>query len=219
MLKWFTPKRSIRVGLVLLPWAVFAFVLAPGSPHAIHSAGAVALDVKTYQVAHPTNSSAARTTTYMTQEAIAGQSLDQVRCALWAQSPPRYGRTTGQTCDLSAVRSTIFPTVVQAPDTIYLAWIGCIDWSGHGPITPWEGFNLEYMPASRTVILHCYIGRPWFWIPERLFGEAGLPPPTLFAIGTASIGAGTLNFDEDDRVEHWLGDQSTVFRLTSAVVS
>lgn len=211
MLKWFTRKRTIWLSgaSVVVALLVWAFATIPA--HDVHSPGATALTVKVYLSDQDLMMSD-------TPPAVASESLDEIRCSVFAHTRVGPASNSGRPCDPAAVRSTIFASAVQAANTLYLAWTGCVEWHGAGAYIRWQGFNFEYMPSSRTVIVHCYISKPHFWIPEQLFGLAAFRPPSLIAIPTSSIASGSLTIDEDDRIEHLLGDQSDEYRLTSAVV-
>jgi hypothetical protein len=102
---------------------------------------------------------------------------------------------------------------------LYVPWTGCISWSGSGAITNWQGFNLEYLRSGRELVIHCYVAEPWITHHETLRGVAAIPSLSLLIVPTGSMGSGTIQIIEDDRLEHLVGDQSTEFPLASATIS
>jgi len=138
--------------------------------------------------------------------------LADIACS--TQSPYR----SDPTCNASTV-TQYFPNLKQSPQTLYMVWAGCIDWSGAGVIIPWQGYNVEYFPSNRQLVFHCYTAKPWVYLPDRLMGVAAFPTLALYAVPTAAMGAGSLSIVEDDRLEHLMGDQSTEFQLATATLS
>jgi hypothetical protein len=191
----------VPLAVVMLGASLF---IAP-PPHPVHSSGATELQVTLFTSQPPNPPLYARVT--------ASESLDVMECGLWR-------RGSSLPCDPADPSWRIFPTAAQKPHTLYLLWYGCLDWSGAGPIIPWQGFNFEYLPGSRTVVAHCYKAAPYLYLPDRLYGVAAIPPYQLYAMPDDSFGSGTVTIQEDDRLEHLVGDQSlSQFRLASASVS
>jgi hypothetical protein len=188
------PLAALIVALVLV-----AFVPPPA--HEVHSFGAtplkaslVASDLFGYLEIQPT------------------QSISDLRCSVWAY------KHAGTACSADTGQ-TYFPSVTQAPNTLYLIWTGCISWSGHGAILNWQGYNVEYFPSNRRLVIHCYLAEGWLAPHQMLWGSAGEPPDNLLVISTGSIGRGDVQIFEDDRLEHLVGDGSTEFKLADAAIS
>lgn len=205
MKRWWQRKwvgwAAVAISLAVI--AIGAFVVP--APHAVNSPGATRLSVAAYQLDQARGR-------YFNQLA-ADESLATVECTLWRSAGPNRGKS----CDPADPSWQLYPTAKQEPSTLYLTWYGCIDWHGAGPIIPWQGFNFEYLAATRSVIVHCYKAAPYLYTPEKLFGMAGFPIPGLFAIPDGSFGPGNVYIDEDDRLEHLVGDQTvSEFQLTAA---
>ncbi|HEY8813825.1 MAG TPA: hypothetical protein VIP57_01790 [Candidatus Dormibacteraeota bacterium] len=203
MRKWFTRKRVIWLSLatIVALLLIDGFVARPA--HEVTTPGAMSL--KTTAV--PTN------VTYYSYPLPASQSIEDVRCHLWRA---RNGDTPPCTPDAA---SAYLPSAVQSPNTLYLLWVGCVDWHGAGDIIKWQGYNVEFLPSGRKLIIHCYVAEPWITFHQRVFGVAALIPATLLLVATDSMGSGPIQIVEDDRQEHLVGDRSIESPLGSAVIS
>jgi hypothetical protein len=129
------------------------------------------------------------------------QSLDTVRCEYWRFSQ----RPTTTTCpDSATLASLYFPNLTQSPRTLYVPWGGCPSgWSGS------DGFNAEYLPGRRALVLHCYTAEPLVSWPRRPMMVAGQQPrPSVLLVPTDSLPVGNVSIQQDYRIEHLLGDQS-----------
>jgi len=207
MRKWFTRKRVIWLSIT----AAVAFLAVDGfgskPAHEVHTPGATALKAVAVRTDIPDY--------YKTVPA--SQSISTLRCQVWsglhANGPDA---NTPCTAELS---STYLASVTQAPNTLYLLWIGCIDWSGAGAIINWQGYNLEYVPSERKLVIHCYVAEPWITMHQTMFGAASIPYDTLLVVPTSSMGNGTIQIVEDDRLEHLVGDQSTEATFATATIS
>jgi hypothetical protein len=169
-----------------------AFVSPPG--HEVHSSGGVGIGVQAYpgnqhEYWRPGNPT---------------PTLADVKCTTEPINPD-------QRCSA--------PGLSQQDHTLYYVWSGCVQWSGAGAIIPWSGFNVEYFASTRTLVLHCYVGTPWVYFPERLYGVAAISPMVLLAIPTSAIGGGPIAIHEDDRLEHLVGDQSSEYPLATATIA
>jgi hypothetical protein len=142
----------------------------------------------------------------------ASQAISDVRCRLWAKN------RTAISCP-DDIAPIYFPSVTQAPNTLYIVWTGCISWHGAGAIINWQGYNLEYFSTNRTLVIHCYVAEPWITRHETMWGVAAAPSAHLLVVPTGSISPGMVQIVEDDRLEHLLGEHSTVFPLTTATIS
>ena len=190
------------IAAVALIVALLVVAFVPPPAHEVHSSGAtplkaslVASDLFGYSEIEPT------------------QSISGLRCSVWAK---RHG---GISCP-DDIAQTYFPSVTQAPNTLYLIWTGCLSWRGGGPILKWQGYNVEYFPSSRRLLIHCYLAEGWLTPHQTPFpGVAAQPPANLLVISTGSIGRGDVQIFEDDRLEHLVGDGSTEFKLADAAIS
>jgi hypothetical protein len=208
MRKWLTRKRVIWLSIA----AVVAFLLVDGfgtkPAHEVHTPGAAAPKAVAVRTDIP----------YYYKTVPASQSISDLRCQVWVGLHPNPALYPNPPCstDLS---STYFASVTQAPNTLYLIWIGCIDWHGSGAIIKWQGYNLEYVPSERKLVLHCYVAEPWITIHPTMFGSAAISSETLLVIPTGSMGPGSIQIVEDDRLEHLVGDQSTESTYATASIS
>ena len=181
----------------------------PSSGHPVHSPGATQLSPSVYSV----NRDQAATYSAMPQ---ADESLAVVECSTWRGSS--IGR--GRSCDPQDPSWRVFSTASQAPHTLYLTWYGCISWHGAGAIVPWEGYNFEYLATSRSLVVHCYKAAPYVYVPEHAYGIAAFPPAELYAIPDGSFGPGPIVVNEDDRLEHLVGDQTwDDFQVATATIA
>jgi hypothetical protein len=195
-----TRKQIIGLGLALA-FALLVVDLLVGPPaHDVHSFGADAVTVASY----PSDSHSA----FYWQKGPAAENLAAVMC--------EYRRAGSGPCTASDIASR-FPELKQADHTVYYVWPGCSAWNtlyGYG-----FGHNFEYFAPSRTLVVHCYMATGWLYVkPAPGYVQAGYAP-VLLAIPTTSIRSGILHIDEDDRLEHWTGDLSTEYELTTATIS
>ena len=200
----FTRKRVFGTALVatlaiVVAGAILAFV-SP-SPHEVHTSGAEALTTQLVPSYPPVTFLRA----YQPSE-----SLNDVRCAMW-----RAGQSESSPCpDQATLAGMYFPNLTQRSNTLYIAWLGCSYGSGA------TGFNVEYQPSRRAIVIHCYVARPWFWWrPQSTMGAVPLPQEALLLVPTSSIPVGLVTIIVDDRVEHFGSDQSTDGRLGTATIS
>jgi hypothetical protein len=196
-----TSKRTVVPGATIAVVIILAVAFVAPPEHEVHTAGATQLKVSVVESdirAYP-----------LVQ---ASQAISDVRCRLWAKN------RTAISCPDDIAR-TYWPTVTQAPNTMYIVWTGCISWRGAGAIINWQGYNLEYFSSNRTLVIHCYVAEPWITRHETMWGVAATPGARLLIVPTGSISPGIVQIVEDDRLEHLLGDQSTEFQLASATVS
>jgi len=140
------------------------------------------------------------------------QDLAAIRCVAFAagSSQPK--------CDPTQVPE--YPKLGQEPHTLYMVW-GCASWFVNGNGILLDGYNVEWFASSRTLVLHCYTGKPWLYFPQRVYGIAPMPLRafTLLAVPTSEMASGAIHIDEDDRLEHLIGDQSTEYQLATGTVS
>ena len=193
-------KRAIWVGggVALMGFLLADAFVAPPA-HDVHSPGGIPARVTFFESDQnvewdPTHPS---------------QSLADMKCRIPSQA---------KVCDSSTL-ATYFPNLMQTPQTLYLTWSRCISWLGHGEITPWQGSNIEYVPSSRQLVIHCYRARPWLYAHQYLYGVAGTGRWALLAVSTVGMGSGTIAIMEDDHLEHLVGDQTDEYQLATATIS
>jgi hypothetical protein len=198
---WLTRRRLVWLGIGVVTALLLAsgFVAAPA--HEVHSPGATPLAARLVKSESP-----------ILQTFQPTESISDIRCRLWQS-------VHGALPCPDDVALTYFSSVIQTPRTLYLLWTGCISWSGSGAITNWQGFNLEYVPSGRRLVIHCYVSEPWFTHHETLYGVAALPRASLLVVPTVAMGPGAIQIIEDDHVEHLVGDQSTEFQVATATIS
>jgi hypothetical protein len=119
-------------------------------------------------------------------------------------------------CDLGSA----FPGATEQPSTLYVLWNGCTKGlPGAGEQFFWQGYNFEFIPASRQLVLHCYQGTPFIYLSAKVEGIAAIPPPELFMIPDKAFGTGAISVVSDYRLEHWLGDSSDEAVVDTATIS
>jgi hypothetical protein len=187
------------VGGVLLIMAVAFF---PPPAHEIHTSGSSPLDSRLV---------ASDPGVWSNGQVIQpGESIDMIRCRRW-----QARRSLGLACpDSATLAADFFPNLTQTPKTLYLPWQRCyLD----GAL--WAGFNLEYQPIRRTLVIHCYTAEAW--IHWRQVRTAMWPQPEqlMLVVSTKSLPVGDINIVEDDRVERYAGDISTEFPRGTATIS
>jgi hypothetical protein len=179
----------------------FAIVSLPPSPHEVSSPGSI-----------PT-----RAEVFDSDPAIhwlgggPSQSLADIRCIVGIQV-----QNQTNPCDAKALSH--FRNLSQQPQVLYLVWAHC-HWNDSQYVRS-QGVNLDFQPASRTLVIHCYAATPWLLWPTGNTGAGTRPSPltALLVVRTASIGPGPITIREDDRLEHLLGDQSTEFQVGTATI-
>lgn len=121
---------------------------------------------------------------------------------------PRIGTTDLSTSLDELGVGSYFPQVRDAPATLYLLWGECGIGSdpGWGPVA--DGYNVEFIRASRQLLIHCYDGRPYVMGKRSYYGIAPPEPLHLLVISTASFGAGSITVSEQDDLERWFGNES-----------
>jgi hypothetical protein len=82
-------------------------------------------------------------------------------------------------------------------------------------------FNVEYLATSRTLLIHCHVAAPWIVIPVRICcpGVQAVPQNFLVLVETDSIPPGKVRIVRDERIEHYLGDQSSESLLATVTIS
>ena len=136
------------------------------------------------------------------------QSLTDVRCAIW-----RVGHA--ETCpDAATLAGLYFPQLTQSPSSLYVPWLWCA-YSSFGA----DGFNVEYLPTRRAIVIHCYLARPFVWTQPRTMIARAQTALSLLLVPTTLLPGGPVSIIEDDRIEHLVGDQSSEARLGTATIS
>ena len=120
---------------------------------------------------------------------------------------PRIGATQLSTSLAELGVATFFPQVRDATANLYLLWYDCGIGSdpGWGPVA--DGYNVEFIPGSRQLLIHCYDGRPYVMSRRSYYGIAPTPPVHLLVISTPSLGAGSITVAEESDLERWFGDE------------
>src|ERR1700680_2686321 len=113
---------SALVVLLLVVALANAFLTPPA--HEVHSPGGIALSV------HRFDSIPGKLSWSPGQPT---QTLAQVGCSTGASYRP------DPTCNATNVN---IPSLKQTPQTLYVVWAGCADWSGAGAIIQWQGYNV-----------------------------------------------------------------------------
>jgi hypothetical protein len=203
-----------RLSVTIVVAAAVLFLLAEGCvaapAHDVHSPGAISLNL---QIA---KTDLTRPAMYFGPIAPR-ESLDSIRCELW-----RSLHSETPTCpDGAALATSFFPDLTQHTKTLYFVWQRCAGTSGvYGEYSVASGFNAEYRPSDRTLVIHCFSSASWISLGPMVHGTAAMPPPpSLAAVSTESFGPGTIRIIEDDRLEHLVGDQSTEFQVATATIS
>ena len=196
-----TRKRSVwlSIGAAVVVLLVLGFVAGPA--HDVHTAGAM-----------PLRTSLVDTDIYVYQAMQPSQSIGDVRCQVWAA----VKRMTPCPTD---VARTYLASVTQTPNSLYMLWQGCISWHGSGAIIKWQGYNVEYLPSDRTLVIHCFVSEPWITRHPTLYGVVAMPRVSLLVVPTGTMGPGAIRIVEDDRIEHLLSDQSDEFQLATVTIS
>jgi hypothetical protein len=200
--RWLTRKRIVWLGIALAVVFLLADAFVATPAHDVHTPGAT-------QLAATLINSDIRGSFAAVQPS---ESISDLRCHVW------HAHHSAMQCP-DDIAGTIFPSVTQTPNTLYLIWMGCISWHGYGEIISWQGYNLEYLPPSRRLLIHCYVSEPWITHHQTLFGVAAVPSASLLVVPTGPMGPGRVQVVEDDRLEHLVGDQSTEFQLATATIS
>jgi hypothetical protein len=187
----------IVVGTLVL---IVMILFVTPQPHAIHTKGATALDTQLVVSDPPV---------YAYRVTQASQSLDNVRCEIWHIHDSR------DACPNSArLASMYFPSLTQIPMTLYIPLTPCTSRGGGS-----DGFNVEYLPGTRTLVIHCYAAKPVISTGPHFMGVDAEPPTALLLVPTQSISAGVVDIVEDVRVEHLVGDDSSQYPLGTATIS
>ncbi len=147
---------------------------------------------------------------YSAQTIQPSQSLNDVRCAIWRARHPQNAVCP----DAATLAALYFPKLTQSPRTLYIPWLWCV-FTSLGA----NGFNVEYQPSRRTLVIHCYLARPWLWRQPLMSFANPQPWLSLLLVPTASLPAGPVSVIQDDRIEHLIGDQSTEHQMATATIS
>jgi len=196
--KW--RRRAVLLGggaAILIFLIADAFVAPP--VHEVHSAGGVPVKFTFFESSEG----------FVWVPSPPSQTLGQMKCFL-------PGKAT--LCD-AATPAAFYPNLTQSAQTLYLIWPHCVSWSGGGEVTPWDGYNFEYVPSTRELVIHCYRAKPWLYAHQYLFGVAGTGRWALVAVSTVGMGSGAITIIEDDHLEHLVGDQTDDYQLATATIS
>ncbi len=195
-----TPGRMVALIVVVVLAVLVTIPFYTPPAHQIHTPGATALSAQVVESSPPI---------YAYQTIHASQSLDDVRCQLWRRQRPQAACP-----DSATLASSYFPALTQSPMTLYIPLTLCTSRGGGS-----DGFNVEFLPSSRTLVIHCYAAKPMISMERGLPGVEAAPPLALLLVSTQSIPAGDIAVDLDVRGEHVLGDDSNEYRWTTATIS
>jgi hypothetical protein len=183
-------RTGIALAVVFPLAAIASLVVVYWTPpvHAVHTAGATS--VKAYVAAGwvPAEGITPKPTT----------SLAQLRCELWTESP---------SCpDAAQLAQRMWPSLSQTPKTLYIPMQG-----GGAPSSNPSGWNVEYEPTGRTLMIHSYEARALLVLqrPDETAGAAMQPTIDLLVVATDAMTPGDTTVVEDTRIEHLLSDQTT----------
>src|SRR6266851_21127 len=199
MKRWLLAWLIAAAATVLV---LFAAVVTPPA-HEVHTVGGTA--VMTHFVSNT------EYVAFRGESIPPSQSLDTIRCAYW-----RLGqRQSTSTCpDNNVLASLYFPNLAQSSKTLYVPWLGCSSWSDS------SGSNVEYLPGSRTLLIHCYTAQPFVYLRRQpVMVAQAKPRPSLLIVPTDSLAVGPISIVQDYRVEHLLGDQSTEYQMAIATAT
>jgi hypothetical protein len=196
-----TRKQVIGIALAAVLVLILVAAFVKPSPHEVHMPGAEALTVQMADSFPPP--------LYFSQAIQPSESLNDVRCAIW-----QVRHNQNSDCpDAATLAAMYFPKLTQSPGTLYIPWFWCAYTMGG------DGFNVEYQPSRRAVVIHCYLARPWVW-RQPLTSTASMEPSlSLLLVPTASLPSGPVSVIEDARIEHLIGDQSTEYQIRTATIS
>ncbi len=178
---------------------LLADAFVPPPAHDVRSPGGVAVKVTLFE----------SNETVAWKPTAPSQSLASLSC---------YSPGKGTTCDVATWASS-HPNFSQTPQPLFLVWTGCIDWSGGGEIKSGQGFNIEYIPSTRKLVIHCYRARGWLYVHQYEYGVAAVPRYKLAVVSTADVGPGTIKIVEEEDLEHLVGDQSDESQLATATIT
>ena len=192
-------RAALGVGAALVIF-LLADAFMPPPAHDVHSPGGVSVKVTLFE----------SNETVAWKPTAPSQSLASLSC---------YSPGRGTPCDVTTWASS-HPSLSQSPHPLFLVWTGCIDWSGGGEIKSWQGFNIEYIPSTRKLVIHCYRAQGWLYVHQYEYGVAAVPRYTLAVVSTADIGGpGMITIIEEDDLEHLVGDQSDQSQLATVTIS
>ena len=197
----FTRKRLIGISFMAALVLIVVVAFVKPSAHEVHTPGAATLKVQMADSFPPP--------LYVSQTIQPSQALNDVRCAIW-----RARHSHDSACpDAATLAGMYFPKLTQSQSTLYVPWYWCSYTMGA------DGFNVEYQPSRRAVVIHCYLARPWIWRQPLTSIANAQPSLSLLLVPTASLPAGPVSVIEDARIEHLIGDQSTEYQTRTATIS
>jgi hypothetical protein len=183
-------RTGIVLALVFPLAAIVSSVVVTWTPpvHLVHTAGAT--PVRAYFAAGgvPADGVTPKPTT----------SLAQLRCELWRGSPPCL--------DSANLAQRMWPSLSQTPKTLYVPML-----SGDVPSSNPSGWNVEYEPGGRTLMIHSYESQPLLVVQraDETPGAALQPTIGLLVVATDAMTPGNTTVVEDTRIERLLSDRET----------
>ena len=205
MWQWLRIKPVAWWGVIVAVIAALAIAFVPPPPHEVHSPGSSPLSAATYDSDQ----------TVGWAKGGPSQSLADMHCIFYVIQPADQP----QQCDANSL-SNHFPGLSQRPQVLYLIRPQCI-WIESGHDMRSQSFSVDFLPATRALVIHCYAASASLLIPISSGGSGMRASPTqvLLAIPTSSMGAGDIKVSEEDRLERWFGDESTTFQIGTATIA
>jgi len=84
----------------------------------------------------------------------------------------------------------------------------------------WQGYSIDYVPSTRKLVIHSYRAKHIHaYRAMVVYGVVALPRYLLAAVSPSGMTSGTITIDEDDHIEHLVGDQTDEYQLATATIS
>jgi len=135
------------------------------------------------------------------------QSLADIRCQVWLQLH-RYPCP-----DEASMSRQLWPGLEQAPNALYVGLLPSCNLNSN-PNT----LNVEYLDLKKQLVFHCHAAAPWIQLPTCCPGVRATISTPLMLVSAESIPPGGVDVVEEDRVEHWIGDEIYEARLGTVLV-
>ena len=164
-------------------------------------------------VAHPVHTPGAKTVSaraiaqeggrpFALLELAPSLSLSEVRCEAWQQT------NADRPCPADAVLQHFWPEVAQSARTLYFGISSfCVGFEAAASL------SLEFLDAARQLLIHCVSTASWVSFRRTMPGVQAVPLTDLVLVPIGQMPPGQLSVVKDDRVEHLLGDASTLTLL------
>ena len=186
-------QSALRLAWVAAGCLLLFGLLSSPTPHDVHSAGGVSING--LRIAD------GDTKVDFFAPIKPSMSVADVRCQMW------QSRNPGVCPDETTLTRQYWPALEQSGKTLYVGVSSSCDEYNYV-----YGFNVEYFASDRSLLVHCYSAAPWIHLSFPCAGECprgGGPVTMLIEVPTSPIAQGTLKVIRDDRIEHYIGDQTT----------